>query len=178
MKRKRIPRYLQCEQTEIKLSQEPSSTLSEPAIQYLQPQELLSRTLSELLNKKWKGEIPIPTDSYPIRHLYALYDRKISEYTIEDFRFLVNQNIALEYIMPLTLEILSKNILAAGDFYDGDLLNAALTVPSSFWKENPSQHSAMKELLETQQDDLNSAIGHTSLDKTISIFLHNTLQKQ
>lgn len=74
--------------------------------------------------------------------------------------------------MPLALEILTKNIFASGDFYDGDLLNAALTVPDSFWKENPLMYASMKELLERQKDSLDSNMEIKSVRRTISDFLN------
>jgi hypothetical protein len=175
MKRKKLPKYLREEQTKKSQKTKLSSSLSEQAIQYLTPQKLLSETLSSLLNERWNGYIPTSDDSYPIRHLYELQDTRISEYTIEDCRFLVSQNIGLEYIIPLAIEILVKNILAAGDFYEGDLLNAVLRVPDSFWKKNPLLYYAMKEQLELQKDYLENKIEIHTMKETISEFLNTDI---
>ena len=175
MKRKKLPKYLREEQTKKSQKTKLSSSLSEQAIQYLTPQKLLSETLSSLLNERWNGYIPTSDDSYPIRHLYELQDTRISEYTIEDCRFLVSQNIGLEYIIPLAIEILAKNILAAGDFYEGDLLNAVLKVPESFWRKKPLLYHALKEQLNLQKDTLENNIEIHSMKKTISEFLNTDI---
>lgn len=170
-----MPKYLREEQTKKSQKTKLSSSLSEQAIQYLTPQKLLSETLSSLLNERWNGYIPTSDDSYPIRHLYELQDTRISEYTIEDCRFLVSQNIGLEYIIPLAIEILAKNILAAGDFYEGDLLNAVLKVPESFWRKKPLLYHALKEQLNLQKDTLENNIEIHSMKKTISEFLNTDI---
>lgn len=175
MKRKKMPKYLREEQTEKSQKPKLPSTMSEQAIQYLSPQKLLSKTLPALLNERWDDYTPTPDDSYPIRHLYDLQNTRISEYTIEDFRFLVNQNIGLEYIIPLAIEILSKNFLAAGDFYEGDLLNAVLKVPESFWRKKPLLYHALKEQLNLQKDTLENNIEIHSMKKTISEFLNTDI---
>ena len=94
----------------------------------------LSLTLDQLENTDW-GE---PTySSYLVRTCHALRKKPLKDFTIEDMRIMIGQNISLEYLMPLALLELSKYILAEGDFYEGDLLKAVLSAESGFWKKHP-----------------------------------------
>lgn len=64
----------------------------------------------------------------------ALRKKPLKLFEIEDFRIMISQDIGLEYLVPIALTILEGNILAEGDFYEGDLLNALLTSDIDFWK--------------------------------------------
>lgn len=75
--------------------------------------------------------------SYLVNRIVQLCDTPISELEIEDYRLLINQGIALEYLIPGAIEILSQNLFAEGDYYEGDLLKSVLTVDKLFWKSNP-----------------------------------------
>ena len=54
----------------------------------------------------------------------------------ENIRMLVGQKIGLKYLMPLALDFLEHDHFCSGDFYNGDLLSAVLSVDSGYWNEN------------------------------------------
>ena len=111
-----------------------------------------SLTLDQLENTDW-GEPSF--SSYLVRTCYALRKKPLQDFTIEDLRIMIGQSISLEYLMPLAIRELSKNILAEGDFFPGDLLKVVLSAEGGFWEKHPGiwqrmmtifkQHSAIFE---------------------------------
>lgn len=88
-----------------------------------------SRTLDELDPPVW-GE---PTyDSYLVTTCHRLRRKPLTEFSTEDLRIMIGQGIGLRWLVPLALEVLEKDPLAAGDFYSGDLLAAVLRVGPGF----------------------------------------------
>ncbi|MEL6977907.1 MAG: contact-dependent growth inhibition system immunity protein [Pseudomonadota bacterium] len=51
----------------------------------------------------------------------------IRDLSVEDLRLLIGQSIGLEYLVPLAIERLDEDPLAAGDFFPGDLLLQVVT---------------------------------------------------
>jgi hypothetical protein len=78
----------------------------------------------------------------------------ISDLTIEQLRLLIGQNIGLKYLIPPVIKILRDNILAEGDFYDGDLLSAVLNVGDLFWVENQDLKKEVQLLITEKQKDI------------------------
>lgn len=94
------------------------------------------KSLLELENIGWKGNVPSKDDSYVIRNSYKLYHKNLHELSVEDIRFLIGQKIGLRFIMPLAIDILREDLFAEGDYYEGDLLKNVLNVDSSYWSIN------------------------------------------
>ncbi|HET6994106.1 MAG TPA: contact-dependent growth inhibition system immunity protein [Chitinophagaceae bacterium] len=109
----------------------------------------LHKSLEQLENKVW-GE-PEYT-SHLVTTLYRLRKKPLKEYTIEDLRISIGQNSSLDYLMPLAIEVLNKDILAEGDFYKGDLLHSVLTADIAYWKQHISEWSAVKALFEENRE--------------------------
>lgn len=51
----------------------------------------------------------------------SLRKMKLKDYTIEDLRLMIGQQIGLEYLVPLALETLAINPFVEGDLYNGDI---------------------------------------------------------
>ena len=88
--------------------------------------------------------------------MYRLYHTIVADLDIEDVRFLINQEILLDLInqeillddmMPIALGYLRMNILAEGDFYEGDLLNAVLSVSNIFWENHLELKMSLKNII-------------------------------
>jgi CDI immunity proteins len=75
-------------------------------------------------------------NSYLVDRCIQLCNTPISQFEVEDYRILINQGIALEYLVPIAMDILSQNIFAEGDYFEGDLLKSILTIEESFWNKN------------------------------------------
>jgi hypothetical protein len=63
-----------------------------------------------------------------MRRCHALRTKPIDELAVEDLRLMIQQQIGLQYLVPIALQNLRENPLAEGDLYPGDLLVAVLRV--------------------------------------------------
>ena len=79
----------------------------------------LNKTLEQLENDYWKEP---SHDSRLVLTCYLLRKKPLKDFEIEDFRILIGQDFSLDYLIPLALDKLEKDILAEGDYYQGDLL--------------------------------------------------------
>src|SRR5258708_17950229 len=104
-------------------------------------EEERNRSLQELDGQDW-GEATFP--SYLVRTCHALRRKPLRDFTVEDLRLMIGQNIGLEYLVPLAIERLQCDPFAAGDFYPSDLLGNVLPVDSSFWQQRPDLQQAVE----------------------------------
>lgn len=86
-------------------------------------------------------------NSYLVKRCTELCNVPISEFEVEDYRILIGQGIALKYIVPPAIDILSDNLFVEGDYYEGDLLKSILTIERSFWQENPDLNAELRQVL-------------------------------
>lgn len=108
-------------------------------------EEQRRKTLQELERQDW-GEPPFPSSL--VRTCHALRRKPLRDFTVEDLRIMIGQNISLNYLMPLAIEHLQRDPLAAGDFYPGDLLATVLRVTSGFWQVQPRLRQAVQDLVD------------------------------
>lgn len=117
-----------------------------------------SKTLQELENDDW-GESAY--SSYLVTTCHRLRRKPLMEFTDEDLRIMIGQNIGLPYLMPIAVERLVDNYFSSGDFNRGDLLRNVLKVEASFWKKHPklwwevdSVVSGVEDLLQTVEKEI------------------------
>ena len=84
---------------------------------------LRSKTLTQIEESDWG---PPRYDSYLVTTCHRLRHKPIGAYTSEDLRIMLGQRIGVPLLLPIALERLDENPLAAGDLYPGDLLVAVL----------------------------------------------------
>ncbi|HVU70252.1 MAG TPA: contact-dependent growth inhibition system immunity protein, partial [Ktedonobacteraceae bacterium] len=106
------------------------------------------QSLQELEMQDW-GEAPFP--SYLVRTCHALRRKPLRDFTVEDLRIMIGQNISLDYLIPLALEHLQQDPLVAGDFFPGDLLANVLKVKADFWHVHPHLRQVVQEIVEQLQ---------------------------
>jgi len=94
-----------------------------------------SKSLQELEGKDWGGPAH---DSHLVTECHRLRRVPLHQFTPENLRIMIGQQIGLPYLIPLALELLRKDPFTAGDFYQGDLLAAVLRADSSFWVASPA----------------------------------------
>src|SRR5260221_5351491 len=99
------------------LAERTLSTLIDPLMSTL--------TLEQLEGNAW-GDPQI--DSHLFATCHRLRKKPIDEFTTEDLRIMIGQNIGLKYLFPPVLELLENNPMVEGDFYAGDLLTSAIRV--------------------------------------------------
>lgn len=92
-------------------------------------------SLQELENDYWE-DIDYPTNL--VKRCHELRKIPLAEYNVDDLRFMIGQNIGLQYLIPQAFNLLENNVLIEGDYYEGDLLASVLMAPSDFWRKNPA----------------------------------------
>jgi len=108
-----------------------------------------SKTLENLEKDIW-GDIPNKTNL--IERCYLLRKKRLMDFVTEDLRIMIGQNIGLKFLVPLAIETLSVNILAEGDFYPGDLLQAVLASDKYYWNEAHTEKNALKQIVEANHE--------------------------
>jgi len=89
-----------------------------------------------------------------VKKCHALRKKVLNDFTVEDFRLMVSQNIALDYLIPLAIEVLTDDLFAEGDYYEGDLLNAVLTIEKGFWLTHPEYWEEIKKMITGKENEL------------------------
>lgn len=103
-----------------------------------------SRSLDELEGDVW-GDPEFA--SFLVTRCHTLRKKPVGDFSIEDLRIMIGQQIGLGFLVPLALEVLESNPLAEGDFYPGDLLSIVLRIPGQFWRQQPDLRKQVIELM-------------------------------
>ena len=108
------------------------------------------KTLDELEGVVWG---PPTYGSHLVQTCHRLRTTPIGEFSVEDLRIMIGQNLGLPYLLPLALDHLEENPWAAGDMYPGDLL--AMTVRADFpWSTNQELSVRLREIVERVLADI------------------------
>jgi hypothetical protein len=93
-----------------------------------------NKSLQQLDGEDW-GQ---PTfDSGLVKECHRLHRVPLRNFTVENLRMMIGQDIGLEYLIPLALERLSADPFAEGDCYPCDLLVNTLGADAGFWQGHP-----------------------------------------
>ena len=104
-----------------------------------------TKSLQELEHKDW-GEPNF--DSHLVQECHRLHLISLKDFTIEDLRIMIGQNIGLDYLVPLAVEKLQKKPLSEGAFYPGDLLVSILRADLQFWLKNSDLQKEVTQIAE------------------------------
>ncbi len=107
------------------------------------------KSLQELEGENWGDGDHFP--SYLVRTCHRLRRKPLCDFTIEDLRIMIGQDMSLTYLVPLAIEHLQRDPLAAGDFYQGDLLKSVLSVNPRFWRTRPDLRSTLERIVNNVQ---------------------------
>jgi hypothetical protein len=92
-----------------------------------------NKSLQQLDGQDW-GE---PTfDSHLVTECHRLHRVPLRDFTAEDLRITIGQNIGLEHLVPLALERLHDDPFAEGAYYPCDLLVSLLGGEAQFWQSH------------------------------------------
>ncbi len=105
----------------------------------------INNTLEQLDQQDW-GEPEY--DSYLVKTCHQLRKKPLKDFTTEDLRIMIGQNINLEFLIPLAIEKLKEDILAEGNYYEGDLLNNVLNSEKQYWLSNKTNWQTVCKLFE------------------------------
>ncbi|RBP29099.1 hypothetical protein DFR65_106120 [Oceanihabitans sediminis] len=122
-----------------------------------------SKSIEQLENDYWKDEIEFPSNLVINCHKYRKIP--IKDLTIEQLRLLISQKIGIEYLAELAIKKLELNILAEGDLYEGDLLQAVLSLPTEFWNEKQTEFLILQNLVEQNSELIKTELGEKKFDR-------------
>ena len=88
-----------------------------------------------------------PIDTFLVRRIYALRKKPIGAFTTEDLRITIGQGRGIPYLLPLALERLEAEPLAAGHYYRGDLLMNVLHA-EPHWGGNADVRARVRRIVE------------------------------
>lgn len=109
------------------------------------------KTLENLEKDVWQDDV---SASFIVNRISALGKIPLEKFTVEDLRIMIGQEIGLDYLMPLALDELRKDIWAEGDYYEGDLLQAVLKIREDFWVNNKNHWIVLNELIKNNKADI------------------------
>tara|TARA_R110002096_G_scaffold253095_1_gene445987 strand:- start:68 stop:538 length:471 start_codon:yes stop_codon:yes gene_type:complete len=95
-------------------------------------------------------------DSHLVVTCHELRKKPIAEFTAEDLRIMIGQDISSEILLPIALNRLSEDPLISGDLYDGDLLSVVSRLPSTYWSKHRDQHEELLRIAEVAIERLRS----------------------
>jgi hypothetical protein len=125
-----------------------------------------TKSLQELEQDDWGDQ---NYDSHLVTTVHRLRRKPLAEFTVEDLRIMIGQRVGLPFLIPLAMERLEEEPLAAGDLYAGDLLGAVLRVGDKFWVSHPDFLQRVRKIVARVKDLL------PSLDETNRLTLLEVL---
>ena len=106
----------------------------------------LEESLENLENDFW---VEPHHPSHLVTTCHQLRQKPLKNFEIEDLRIMIGQSIGLAFLVPLALKQLRNNILASGDFYEGDLLSSILRSDHKFWIKESNHFKELEELIQS-----------------------------
>ncbi|MEM1042644.1 MAG: contact-dependent growth inhibition system immunity protein [Bacteroidota bacterium] len=95
----------------------------------------MSETIEQLEGQVWNE----PDDQWSqlILTCHELRKKPIDQFSVEDLRVMIEQNVGTEHLMPRALEMLERDPLVWDYHYPGELLHSVMHLPSSYWEIHP-----------------------------------------
>ena len=113
-----------------------------------------NKSISELEGWKWKSEIPKRETHGGIEYrFYELHNIPIAKLGLDDIRFLIGQNSALEYLVPKAIKELQKNLFIETEYYEGDLFCSLLKINNepNYWLSHEKEKQELINLYNEQK---------------------------
>ncbi len=102
----------------------------------------LDRTLDELDPPSWPP--PAADATRLVRTVHELRRVALGELGPADLRTLIAQQVALPYVLPLAVRLLTEEPLLDAYFYEGDLLLVTVNAPASTWVLLPEPRARLR----------------------------------
>lgn len=90
---------------------------------------------------------PGPEATSLVRRCVELRRKPLAEFTVEDLRIMLGQEIGVPALLPLALQVLLRDPLAEGDYYPGDLLANVLRLPEPAWSGLRAERELLRSVL-------------------------------
>ncbi len=111
------------------------------------------QSLERLEKKAWPS-LSSDEGSYLIKTCNSLRKKQLQDFTTEDLRIMIGQEIGVYFLMPLAIETLTENLFAEGDMYEGDLLKSVLEVETKFWDDNKNYWEQLNDLIKDRRQEI------------------------
>ena len=116
------------------------------------------KSLESLEKKTWPA-LSSDEGSYLIKTCNSLRRKQLQDFTIEDLRIMIGQEIGLYFLIPLAIETLTDNLFAEGDMYEGDmyegdLLKNVLDLDTKFWDYNKNYWQQLNEIIKDRRQEI------------------------
>lgn len=108
----------------------------------------------ETLEKQTYPSLSTDEGSYLIKTCYALRKKQLQDFTTEDLRIMIGQEIGLDFLIPLAIETLTENLFAEGDMYEGDLLKSVLNVDTQFWDDHKHYWQQINDIIKDRRQEI------------------------
>jgi hypothetical protein len=89
-----------------------------------------------------------------VRTCESLRKKQLQEFTIEDLRIMIGQEISLFFLIPLVIEVLTNDLFAEDDMYEGDLLKNILGVNPGFWNDHKHYWLLLNNLIKDRRQEI------------------------
>ncbi|WP_196255855.1 contact-dependent growth inhibition system immunity protein [Micromonospora sp. WMMC415] len=102
-------------------------------------------TIEQLEREVWPD--PGPDATSLVRRCVELRRKPLAEFTVEDLRIMLGQEIGVPALLPRAVQVLLRDPLAEGDYYAGDLLSNVLRLPDSAWSNLRAERKRLASVL-------------------------------
>ncbi|GAB3813798.1 contact-dependent growth inhibition system immunity protein [Micromonospora zhanjiangensis] len=82
-----------------------------------------------------------------MRRCTELRRKPLAEFTVEDLRIMLGQEIGVPALLPLAAKALLRNPMSEGDYYPGDLLATVLRLPDTAWRNLRAERKRLASVL-------------------------------
>lgn len=111
------------------------------------------KTLENLEKNVWPT-LGSDEGSHLIKTCHELRKKQLQDFTTEDLRIMIGQEIGLYFLIPLAIETLTNDLFAEGDMYEGDLLKNVLEVDTKFWDNNIKYWRQLNDILKDRRPEI------------------------
>jgi hypothetical protein len=103
---------------------------------------------------------PAPPDATQlVRRCHGLRTKPLIDFTNDDLRFMIDQGIAVDRLVPRAIERLRPDALTHGDACPGDLLASVLRVDAAYWERFPDPDVSLRIITEELEGKLELEMG-------------------
>jgi len=109
------------------------------------------KTLTSLEQVEWPD---FSSDGRLIKRSKELRKVPLNTFTTDDMSFMISRQIGLDYLVPLALETLSKDLFNKGTLFRDDLLENVLSIQTQFWDNNKEHWNTLNQIIMASQAEV------------------------
>lgn len=127
--------------------------------------DLIEKSIQEIENDYWPDQNNYPTGLVERCHNYRKI--KIKDLQIHQIITLLIQDIGSDYLMPIVLEKMERNILEEDDFDGSSFIESLDFFSKEIFKRNPQHHKAILDLLERKKAEIENEKGSKYYERIV-----------